>query len=312
MKTDPLVSIITPSFNQAAFLEDTIQSVLGQDYPNLEYIIVDGGSTDNSLAIIEKYAKKISWWVSEPDKGQADAINKGLRRAKGEFVAWLNSDDLYLPGAVTQAAAALRANPDLGLVYGDLQSIDAAGKHFHTIRYRQYSLADLLAFRIIGQPSVFMRRSVLIETELLSLELHYLLDHQLWIQMASRAGIQYFPQEWAAARHHPQAKNTIQAVSFGLEAYEILYWAQEQPDLAKIIDEDSGRAWGGAFRLDARYLLDSGHPQRALKSYWQALAADPGYAIKHWHRIVYALLSVIGLGAMRRLLPGRFKGEWRD
>lgn len=311
MDTSPLVSIVTPSYNQAEFLEETIQSVLGQEYANLEYIVVDGGSNDDSPAIIEKYADKLAWWVSEPDAGQADAINKGIRRARGEVIAWLNSDDVYLPGTVQQAVSALQSDPALGLVYGNLRSIDADGRHFHTIRYQPYSLADLLAFRIIGQPAVFMRREILMQTELLSLDYDYLLDHQLWIQMAARAPIQYVSQEWAAARHHPLAKNTAQAAGFGAEAYRILGWAQGQPDLARVIDENPKRAWGGAHRLNARYLLEGGLPKRALSAYWQALLADPRYAIKHWHRILYAALSALGLGKLRQLLPGRMKGDMR-
>jgi len=113
----PKVSIITPSFNQGQFLEASIRSVLEQDYPNLEYIVVDGGSKDNSVEVIKKYADRLAWWVSEKDKGHADALNKGFSHATGEILAWLNSDDMYFPGAVSEAVAVLQSHPEVGMVY---------------------------------------------------------------------------------------------------------------------------------------------------------------------------------------------------
>src|SRR5258706_6083465 len=124
----PRISIVTPSFNQAAYVDATIRSVLDQRYPNLEYIVVDGGSTDGSVDIIRRYEDRLTYWVSEPDRGQADAINKGLARATGEIRAYLNSDDLYLPGALLRVAAEYRAHPDADIICGVCRVIDEHGR----------------------------------------------------------------------------------------------------------------------------------------------------------------------------------------
>ncbi len=289
-----LVSIITPSYNQVEYLEQTIHSVLGQDYPAMEYLIVDGASSDGSVELIQRYAERLTWWCSERDAGQAEAINKGLTRAQGEVVAWLNSDDLYLPGAIAGAVTALQADPELGMVFGDAYTIDPLGRQLKLLSFGNWGLDDLISFRIICQPAVFMRRTVLEKAGYLEPSYHYMLDHHLWIRMARLAPIRHIPQVWAAARQHPAAKNVNQAPGFGRETLALLEWMQTQPDLAQRIATQHRQVSGGAYRLNARYLLDGGQPAAALKSYAIALRASPGYALKHWHRMLFAVLLLVG------------------
>jgi glycosyltransferase involved in cell wall biosynthesis len=293
----PLVSIITPSYNQAQYLEQTLRSVLAQSYTPIEYLVVDGGSQDGSVDVIRSYQDLISWWISEPDHGQAEAINKGFQRAQGEIIAWLNSDDLYLPGAVAIAVSALQADPTLGMVFGDAITIDGDGHFIHKLCLDDWGLDDLLGFRIICQPAVFMRRSVLQQAGTLDPSYHFMLDHQLWLRLARLAPIRHISEQQgllAAARIHAGAKNVAQAAGFGQEALRILKWIEQQPDLAAIIAGRRRRIEAGAYRLNARYLLDADQPGPALRAYGQALAANPAFALKHWHRMVYALLCLLG------------------
>jgi glycosyltransferase involved in cell wall biosynthesis len=299
--TLPLVSIITPSFNQAAYLEQTLLSILEQDYPQIEYWVMDGGSTDGSTAIIEKYAPRLAGWVSEKDRGQADAINKGFGRSTGEIIGWLNSDDLYLPGAIQTAVQALQADPGLAMVYADVRSIDSVGKVFNVMRYGDWGLADLMAFNIIGQPGVFMRRSMLEKAGYLDLNFHFLLDHQLWLRLAQQGGMKHIPEEMAAARFHADAKNVAQAARFGQEAYTILDWMQTQPGLQSLYTANRRRIQAGAHRINARYLLDGGQAAPALRAYWRSLLQHPPTALREGHRMVYAALALLGLGRLKNI-----------
>jgi len=158
MIKQPLISIITPSYNQGKYLEETILSVLNQDYENIEYIVVDGGSSDNSLEVIKKYQSRLAWWVSEPDKGQTEAINKGFNRANGEIIAWLNSDDVYLPGTVSEAVRYLVDHPQIGMVYGELDFIDESGRVIGKFNAAQTDLHRLRRGYVhIPQPATFFR-----------------------------------------------------------------------------------------------------------------------------------------------------------
>jgi hypothetical protein len=203
----PVVTIVTPSFNQGRFIRQTIESVLNQDYPNLEYIIVDGGSTDGTAAVVREYKGRLTW-ISEPDHGQAHAINKGFRRAKGEILAWLNSDDLILPGSVTCAVQALTSRPECGAVYGEGYRIDEAGRvtgRFPaTEPFNLWKLVHLSDY--ILQQSLYFRRSVLQEIGYLDESLHYGMDWDVLIRIGKRWPLAYIPEYLGCLREYPEAK----------------------------------------------------------------------------------------------------------
>ncbi len=203
----PLVSIVTPSFNQARFLEATIQSVLGQDYPRLEYIIVDGGSTDGSLELIQKYSGRLAWWVSEKDRGQTDAINKGFARAGGGILAWLNSDDTFQPGALRAAVSYLGEHPQVGLVYGDANFIDEAGRVIGRFAAAQTDLRRLKQGYVhIPQQAAFFRGDLWRAVGPLDPSFYFAMDYDLWVRLAGRSQIKYLPQTWANFRLHTAGK----------------------------------------------------------------------------------------------------------
>lgn len=296
----PLVTVITPSYNQAAFLEEAILSVLGQDYPNLEYMIVDGNSTDGSVEIIRKYADKLTWWVSEKDSGQAEAINKGFARANGELVAWLNSDDLLQPGMISTAVEAFQAHPEAGLVYGDVLSIDGNGQPINLMTFAPYTLKDLMGFNYISQPGVMMRRSVLEQAGYLDESYHYLLDHELWLRMARLAGMVYIPRQLAVARFHAAAKNLSQTSKYGGEALRLAAWLESQPEYAAILDRRS--VFAGAYRIGGWYLVEGGQPAGALQAYYQSFKLKPQTALADWRRILFAALSLAGFSRLKPVL----------
>lgn len=297
-----LVSIVTPSYNQAAFLEQTIRSVLDQDHRELEYFVVDGGSTDGSVNLIKKYTNLLTSWRSEKDSGQGEAINKGMKLARGEIVAWLNSDDTYLPGAIAAAVQAFASHPNAVLVYGDTRAVDENNQILNVLHYRQYTLEDLLCFQIIGQPAVFMRRSAFEAAGGLDTSYHFMLDHQLWIKLAQQGEMVHVGQTWASARYHPQAKNRAQAPGFAREAFRLLSWAEGESSLAPVLTRVGRRSKAAVQRVNARYLLDDGQSWQALQAWWRALCTHPPTALARLNLLGSALLNLAGLGAVRKAL----------
>jgi glycosyltransferase involved in cell wall biosynthesis len=205
------ISVITPSFNQAKYLEATIQSVLSQKGVELEYIIIDGGSTDGSLDIINRYSRQLAYWVSEPDQGQTDAINKGFARATVDILAWLNSDDTYKPGALAEAVAYLAENPAVGLVYGDCDYIDSEGRVIGRFPAAQTDYRKLRQGYVhIPQQAAFFRGELWRQVGPLDPSFYFAMDYDLWVRLAKTKPVKYLPRVWANFRLHSDAK-TISA-----------------------------------------------------------------------------------------------------
>lgn len=211
MNSTPLVSIVTPSFNQAAYLEETIQSVLGQTYPNIEYILVDGASQDGTLKVIHKYEKKLTHWISEKDNGQTEAINKGFALARGEILGWINSDDTLLPNAIEEAVEFLLEHPKIGLVYGDANYIDGKSQIIGQFPAKQTDLAKLRRGYVhIPQQASFYRKKLWDQVGPLDDSFYFAMDYDLWTRLAAVSEIKYLPRLWANFRLHADAK-TIEA-----------------------------------------------------------------------------------------------------
>ncbi len=205
------VSIVTPSFNQARFLERTIRSVLEQNYPCIEYLLVDGGSTDGSREIIQKYAHQLAWWVSEPDQGQTDAINKGFSRATGEILAWINSDDTYNPGAISAAVNFLQENPQVGMVYADTNFIDENDRLIGRFPAAQTDYTRLRRGYVhIPQQAAFWRADLWHKVGPLDPSFYFAMDYDLWVRLARITELRYLPgQVWANFRLHASGKTII-------------------------------------------------------------------------------------------------------
>ncbi len=183
------ISVVMPSLNQGRFIEDAIKSVLNQEHKNIELIVIDGGSTDNTSSILERYKDRLSY-VSEKDKCQSEAINKGFGKATGDIICWLNSDDMFEPIAFSTVTKAFLENPEMEFVYGNGYNVDENGKKIGPAGVKKYNLWKLLHHRnFIQQPSCFFRNSIIQETGLLREDLQYVMDWELWIRFSRGKGM---------------------------------------------------------------------------------------------------------------------------
>ncbi len=227
----PLVSIVTPSYNQGHFIRETITSVLSQEYPNIEYWVIDGGSTDDTLSILKEYEHDPRFhWLSEQDQGQSDAINKGWSRCRGEIIAWLNSDDTYLPGAIQTQVNALLAHPDCEIVYGDVVYTDQDGEPLYTFYGRPYNLIEVLRLTIPIQPTTFIKRSVCERIGPINISFRYSMDSDYWSRAAQVTNFWYEQRSIATYRLHNQSKTVADYSLFYRDWLRILdnFFANEQ------------------------------------------------------------------------------------
>ena len=227
----PKVSIVTPSYNQSQFLEQTILSVLEQDYPNIEYIIIDGGSTDGSVDTIRKYEDRLAYWISGSDEGQADAIDKGWKRSSGDILVWLNSDDYFEPHAVRNAVSLLQSHPDAVAVCGAIHIVDEVGRQLRIENSKPVSVARFVRFTsawTIQQPTVFARRWAIEKADWLDASLHSIMDIDLFLRMMRIGPFLYSEQVWANFRKWDGGKtSTDRLLPAGRKEYEHViskYW----------------------------------------------------------------------------------------
>jgi glycosyltransferase involved in cell wall biosynthesis len=218
-----LVSIVTPSYNQGRFLRRTIDSVLRQTYPHIEYVVIDGGSRDESLDVLRSYGNRF-FWVSERDHGQADAINKGFAHCRGEIRAYLNSDDVLEPNAVAQAVACFRAHPDWDMLYGDANYIDEDDRVTGRYETDDYSFGRLMRNCCVCQPAVFWTHRIAEKVGPFNVELHCALDYEYWLRIARAGGrIVRVPDLLAASRRYPETKTLSQRERVHRESIRVCF-----------------------------------------------------------------------------------------
>jgi len=245
LNKQPLVSIITPSHNQGCFLEHTILSVLNQTYPNIEYIVMDGGSCDGSVKILEKYSDRITYWESKKDKGQGHAINKGLRMAKGDILGWINSDDILLSDTVQRSVKVFLQYPDIDVVYGRLQRINSQGELLPTPILPKdtltFSKENLIGECLVNQPGSLWRRPIMEKVGLLDESLKYALDYDLWIRMAL-SGAKFYRLSDIVARFrlNPTSKTVALTSEMAEEQLQVLEKVLKKPNLSNLLNLNEG------------------------------------------------------------------------
>lgn len=264
-------SVITPSFNQGRFIERTLRSVFEQDIPDIEYVVFDAGSSDETHTILEKYQDRIRW-SAEPDRGQAHAVNKGIAATSGNIIAWINSDDIYYPGAFSTVLRFFNENPNIDVVYGNAFHIDEDDKEIEAYYTEPWNYERLKEVCFLCQPAVFFRRRLVGRFGQLNENLHFCLDYEYWLRLASGgAKFAYVPVTLAGSRMYEQNKTLSQRVRFHSEINHMM--------IDKFRRVPDSWLYGYAHTVVDSQGIPRGTRRFALKVAWESLMAS-----LHWNR----------------------------
>ncbi len=302
---NPLVSIVTPSYNQAQFLEETIQSVLGQDYEPLEYVIVDDGSTDGSVGIVERYADRLAWWTAQENRGQVPAVNRGFRHATGEYMAYLNSDDTLLPGAVSRMTGELESDPGLLLVYGDARYTDESSQVTGYLPSREFDVATMVrsADNHVVQPSTMWRREAWERFGPFDERGWYFFDFEFFLQFPPER-VRRIPEPLSTYRIHAEAKSTgafaTRLARDHARLADAFFTSERLPATARRYVRE-GRS--SAYLLGAEFAYEGLDLRRARRYALTGLRLHPRHASRRW--ISLAAKSLLPRRAVRGLRERR-------
>lgn len=285
-------SVVTPSFNQGNYIDDTIRSVLTQNWPNLEYRVMDGGSNDNTIQILKSYGSEIIW-ESAPDTGQANAINKGWRQSSGDIMAWINADDLYRPETFSTVANFFNQNPKIDIVYGDCSLISEHGNAVGKYQTHSFDYIDFItsAHNYIPQPATFIRQDVIKKTGYLNEVLHYTMDLDYWLRAGFNHQVAYLPDTLAELRIHDQAKSSANLVEFSSELIYVYENFFQRPDLPKKIHTHRSVAMSNISYRAADCAFWGNNLAKARRYAWQSWLYKPLRIRRLW---LYLLLGNLG------------------
>lgn len=315
----PLVTVVTPSFNQARYLRQTIESVLSQDYPRIEYIVMDGGSTDGSVDIIRGFESRLSHWQSGPDRGQAHAVNEGWRHGRGDILAFLNSDDYYLPGAIHEVVQAFLDAPAAGLVFGQGNWVAEDGSLRQTTAIGGTAQQMVEGLTSVPQPAAFIRRTVIERVGWLDESLHFTLDKEFYLRVIGTCAFVVLDRPLACLRLQPDSKSVSSGASFAPEMIALGERIATHPDAYPLCRVDPRAIRARANQSAAQFLYMAGRYRDAVRHLGTALRLSP--SAERWRMATHelprlALRAAVGApnylrlsGAVRRHVRARVDGR---